>query len=80
MIVRREKSPSYDRNGGLKSPMVDVSDHTDLPKQVWAKDIAPQALPDCRGNPECPISKGMRDGGMSKTYHSHPRRHSAGEV
>lgn len=36
---------------GLKAPMIDVSDRADLPDQVGAKDIVPEALPDNKKGP-----------------------------
>lgn len=58
MVEKGVHSPCNDCNDGLQPPAVDISDHADLPKEIWAEEIVPQELPDDRRSPEAMMSAG----------------------
>ena len=43
--------PSDDRQRSLQAPVIDIVNHTNLPEQIWTKDVVPKKLPNDRRGP-----------------------------
>ena len=71
--------PSYNGKRGLEPPMVDVFDHTNIPKQIRAEDVIPRKLPYYGWNPLRWLAF-LQPPRSGLAYHSHPRRHKPGDV